>query len=93
MAVDLSRFPARLVTEPAFIWIIVDSNAIVMRDNANRLALAERIISDLRKSSGVVTASGFPSGSEAGFVLDRRAAQTLGGPPSALQSRVRGPVA
>ncbi len=65
-------------------------SAIVMRDSAVRLALAERIISDLRRSP-VVSAPGFPSGSEAGFVLNRRAAQALGAPASGLQPRVRGP--
>jgi len=70
---------------------VPDSSAIVMRDNGNKLALAERIISDLRKSGGVVAAAGFPSGSELGFVLNRRAAQALGVTPSPLQSRIRGP--
>src|SRR5262245_23943453 len=81
----------RTLLNARYLASIVDSNAIVMRDNANRLALAERIISDLRESSGVVSASGFPSGSEAGFVLNRRAAQTLGDLQLPLQSRVRGP--
>src|SRR5262249_41075916 len=70
----------RALLNARYLALVVDSNAIVMRDNSNRLALAERIISDLRKSAGVVSAAGFPSGSEAGFVLNRRAAQTLGTP-------------
>jgi len=80
----------RTLLNARYLASVVDSNAIVMRDNANKLALAERIITDLRKSSGVVTAAGFPSGTEAGFVLNRRAAQTL--PAPALQSGVRGPL-
>ena len=80
----------RTLLNARYLASVADSNAIVMRDNANKLALAERIITDLRKFGGVVTAAGFPAGSEAGFVLNRRAAQTL--PAPALQSGVRGPL-
>jgi hypothetical protein len=66
-------------------------NAIVMRDTADRLALAERIVSDLRKSGGVVSSPGFPTGSEAGFVLNRRAATTIGALSLPLQPKVHGP--
>jgi hypothetical protein len=81
----------RTLLNARYLALIADSNAIVMRDSANKLALAEKIVSDLRKSSGVVTAAGFPSGSEAGFVQNRRAAQTLGVPAMPLQPKVRGP--
>src|SRR5262245_8164018 len=80
----------RSLLNARYLATVADSNAIVMRDNANKLALAERIITDLRKSGGVVTAAGFPSGTEAGFVLNRRAAQTL--PAPAVQTGVRGPL-
>src|SRR5262249_43140799 len=81
----------RTLLNARYLGLISDSNAIVMRDTPNRLALAERIVSDMRKSGGVVTSPGFPTGSEAGFVLNRRAAQTLGVPALPLQPKVRGP--
>ena len=81
----------RTLLNARYLALITDSNAIVMRDSANKLALAEKIVSDLRKSSGLVAAAGFPSGSEAGFVQNRRAAQTLGAAAMPLQPRVRGP--
>jgi len=81
----------RTILNARYLGQVAESKAIVMRDNANKLALAEKIISDLRKSGGVVTAAGFPSGSEAGFIQSRRAAQTVGAPAVALQPRVPGP--
>ncbi len=68
----------RTILNARYVATVSDSNAIVMRDSANKLALAERIVSDLRKSSSVIATAGFPSGSEAGFVQSRRAAETLG---------------
>ena len=67
----------RTLLNARYLATVADSKAIVMRDNANKLALAERIISDLRKANGVVVAAGFPLGSEAGFILSRRAARTI----------------
>jgi hypothetical protein len=81
----------RTLLNARYLATVSDSNAIVMRGTANQLALAERIVSDLRKSGGVVAAPGFPSGSEAGFVQNRRAAETLGSPALPLQAKVRGP--
>jgi hypothetical protein len=75
-----------------YIATLVNSNAIVIRDTPTRLALAEAVVSDLRKSGAVVSAAGFPSGPEAGFVLNRRAAQAIASSPSPLQSKVRGPI-
>ena len=66
------------------------ANAIVMRDTPNRLVLAERIVSDLRKSGGVTTAAALPTGTEGGFILNRRVARTLTASPSPLPSRIRG---
>jgi type II secretory pathway component GspD/PulD (secretin) len=82
----------RTILNARYLALIPDSGAIVMRDNATRLALAEKIIADLRKSGSVVAAAGFPSGSEAGFVLNRRAAETLGVPAQSVRSKVRGPL-
>jgi hypothetical protein len=82
----------RTLLNARYLASVSDSNAIVIRDNATRLTLAEKIISDLRKSGGVITTPGFPSGSDGGFVLNRRAAQTLGAPPLPVPSRVRGPL-
>jgi hypothetical protein len=81
----------RTLLNARYLATVSDSNAIVMRDSANKLALAERIVSDLRKSSSVIATAGFPSGSEAGFVQSRRAAETLGTPALPLQPKVRGP--
>jgi hypothetical protein len=80
----------RTILNERYLALIPDSGAIVMRDTATKLALAEKMINDLRKGASVVTAAGFPSGSEAGFVLNRRAAETLGVPPQSVQSKVRG---
>ena len=80
----------RTILNARYVATVSDSNAIVMRDSANKLALAERIVSDLRKSSSVIATAGFPAGSEAGFVQSRRAAETLGAPALALQFTVRG---
>ena len=80
----------RTILNARYVATVSDSNAIVMRDSANKLALAESIVSDLRKSSSVIATAGFPSGSEAGFVQNRRAAETLGAPALALQFKVRG---
>jgi hypothetical protein len=80
----------RTILNARYLAQIQDSGAIVMRDSATRMALAEKMINDLRKGASVVTAAGFPSGSEAGFVLNRRAAETLGVPPQSVQSKVRG---
>jgi hypothetical protein len=67
----------RTILNSRYLASIANSGTIVMRDNANKLALAERIISDLRKTNGVVVTAGFSLGSETGFVLNRRAAQTF----------------
>jgi hypothetical protein len=67
----------RTLLNSRYLASIAKSNTIVMRDNANKLALAERIVSDLRKANGVVVTAGFSLGSETGFVLNRRAAQTF----------------
>jgi hypothetical protein len=82
----------RTLLNARYLATVVDSNAIVIRDTPNKVALAEAIISDLRKAGGLVSTPGFPWGTESGFVLNRRAAQTLAGSPSPLQSRVRGPL-
>jgi hypothetical protein len=66
------------------------ANAIVLRDTPNRLVLAEKIISDLRRSSGVTSTSAIPTGSENGFILNQRVARTLTASPSPLPSRIRG---
>jgi type II secretory pathway component GspD/PulD (secretin) len=79
----------RTLLNARYLATVKDSNAIVMRDTANKLSLAEKVISDLRKAGGVVTAAGFPSGSESGFILNRRAAQALGAAPL-LPPRGRG---
>jgi hypothetical protein len=82
----------RTLLNARYLATVAGSNAIVMRDNPNKLALAERIISDLRKSGGVTSAAGFPSGTEGAFVLIRRDAQTVAGSPSPLQSKIPGPL-
>src|SRR5262249_6145828 len=81
----------RTILNARYLATVSDSNAIVMRGTPNQLALAERIVSDFRKSGGVIAAAGFPSGSESGFVQSRRAAETLGAPSLQLQPKVRGP--
>jgi hypothetical protein len=81
----------RTLLNARYLALVTDSSAIVMRDSANKLVLAEKVVSDLRKSGGVVAAAGFPSGSEGGFVQSRRAAETLGASALQLQSKVRGP--
>jgi type II secretory pathway component GspD/PulD (secretin) len=81
----------RTLLNARYLGLISDSNAIVMRDSPNRLALAERIVSDMRKSGSVVSSPGFPTGSEAGFVLNRRAAITIGVLSLPLQPKVKGP--
>jgi hypothetical protein len=81
----------RTLLNARYLAAIKDSNAIVMRDNAMKLGLAERIVTDLRKSGGVVSAAAFASGTESGFILNRRAAQALGAAPAQPPSRVRGP--
>jgi len=81
----------RTILNARYLATVSDSNAIVMRGTPNQLALAERIVSDLRKAGGVIAAAGFPSGSESGFVQSRRAAETLGAPSLQLQPKVRGP--
>jgi type II secretory pathway component HofQ len=80
----------RTLLNARYVASVADSNAIVMRDNPNRLALAERIISDMRKDAGVRTAAGFPSGSETGFILNRRAAQAIGAAPLPLRPKIQG---
>jgi hypothetical protein len=82
----------RTLLNARYLAIVFESNAIVIRDSPNRLALAETIISDLRRSGGVTSAAGFPSGTEDGFVMTRRAAQAVAAAPSPLQSGVRGPL-
>jgi len=79
----------RTILNARYLASIPELGAIVMRDTANRLALAERIVADLRKSGGVRVDTGFLSGSDTGYILNRRAAQTLGAVPVPLQSRVR----
>lgn len=81
----------RTLLNARYVGLISDLNAIVVRDSSNRLALAERIVSDMRKSGGVVSSPGFPTGSEAGFVLNRRAATTIGALSLPLQPKVHGP--
>jgi hypothetical protein len=66
------------------------ANAIVMRDTANRLTFAERIISDLRKPGGVTSPAAISTGTENGFILNRRVARTLTSSPSPLPSRIKG---
>jgi hypothetical protein len=82
----------RTLLNARYLATVSDSNAIVIRENSSKLALAEKIVSDLRKAGGVVTTSGFRSGSDGGFVLNRRAAQTIGAAAVAPPSRVRGPL-
>jgi hypothetical protein len=82
----------RTILNARYAAFLSDSNAIVMRDTPNRLALAERIVSDLRRPGGVASADGFPSGTEGAYVLSRRAAQAVTASPSPLQSRFRGPL-
>jgi hypothetical protein len=81
----------RTLLNARYLAFVTDLNAIVMRDTADRLALAERIVTDLRKTGGVTISAGFPSGSESGFVLNRRASESAGATPLNLQSKVRGP--
>ena len=82
----------RTLLNARYLALVSDSKSIIMRDNATKVALAEKIVSDLRKSGGVVASAGFLTGSESGSVLNRRAAQKLSASPSALQSKVRGPL-
>jgi hypothetical protein len=81
----------RTILNARYLATITDLNAIVMRDIPGRLALAERIISDSRKSAATASSAGFATGTEVGFVQNRRAAEALGS-PSPLKSRVPGRV-
>jgi len=80
----------RTLLNSRYLALVGVSSAILVRDNPNRMALAERIIADLRKSGGVVTATEIPTGSESGFILNNRAARTLTASPARLQPRVAG---
>jgi hypothetical protein len=67
----------RALLNARYVASVAESNAIVMRDTVTKLALAEKIIADARKSGGF-TATGFPSGTEGGYIQNHRAAQTAG---------------
>jgi hypothetical protein len=74
-----------------YLALVQAASAIVIRDNPSRMALAGRIIADLRQSKSVTAGAVIPSGSEVNFLLSRRAARKLTAAPSSLQPRVRGP--
>jgi type II secretory pathway component GspD/PulD (secretin) len=68
------------------------TNALLIRDTPNRLAIAEKLITDLSTPppvAGSVTET--PLGSESGFVLNRRAARSFATAQPQLQITVTGP--
>ena len=81
----------RAILNARYVATVAGVNAIVVRDASNKLALADRILSDLRRSGGITSADGFAAGAESGFLLNRRAAKALSASTSPLQPRVRGP--
>src|SRR5262249_62427275 len=56
----------RTLLNARYLASVADSNAIVILDIANKLALSERIITDVRKSGDDGTADGLPSGERYG---------------------------
>ena len=67
------------------------TNALLIRDTPNRLAIAEKLITDLSPQPPVAgSTTETPLGSESGFVLNRRASRSLAA-QSPLQMTVSGP--
>jgi len=68
------------------------TNALLIRDTPNRLAIAEKLITDLIAQPPVAgSAIETPLGSENGFVLNRRASRLLATTQPPLQMTVSGP--
>ena len=68
------------------------TNALLIRDTPNRLAIAEKLITDLSPQPPVAgSTTETPLGSESGFVLNRRASRSLATAQSPLQMTVSGP--
>ena len=75
-----------------YLSIVGTANALVIRDNPKRIAVAERIIADLRPAGTVLTSATVRSGSLAGQTLQGRAARSLMSSSTELQPTVRGPL-